>query len=124
MKDKLDDEIKLAGLESVELEKHLIFNCNRLQTFGDARMEVVTCVEAKFGLRIRGSSRVTRALVDTRNPWMLMQPTLSLLPKEKDHRVRAMGVLSAVEHIFNETAVDGRFCRTVSEFRMVQKKSG
>ena len=57
MKDKLDDEIKLAGLESLvpELEKHLILNSNRLRTFEDARLEVVTHVEAKFGLRIRDS---------------------------------------------------------------------
>ena len=56
MMNKLDDEIKLAGLESLvpeELEKHLILNSNRLQTFEDARLEVVTHVEAKFGLRIR-----------------------------------------------------------------------
>ena len=58
LKDKLDDEIKLAGLESLvleELEKHLILNSNRLRTFEDARLEVVTYVEAKFGLRIRDS---------------------------------------------------------------------
>ena len=58
MKDKLDDEIKLAGLGSLvpeELEKHLILNSNHLRTFEDARLEVVTCVEAKFGLRIRDS---------------------------------------------------------------------
>ena len=58
MKDKLDDEIKLAGLEALvpeELEKHLILNSNRLRTFEDARLEVVTYVVAKFGLRIRGS---------------------------------------------------------------------
>ena len=58
MKDKLGDEIKLAGLESLvpeELEKHLILNSNRLRTFEDARLEVVTYVEAKFGLRIRDS---------------------------------------------------------------------
>ena len=58
MKDKLDDEIKLAGLESLvpeELEKHLILNSNRLRTFEDARLEVVTSVEAKFGLRVRDS---------------------------------------------------------------------
>ena len=57
-KDKLDDEIKLAGLESLvpeELEKHLILNSNRLRTFEDARLEVVTYVEAKFGLKIRDS---------------------------------------------------------------------
>ena len=58
MKDDLDDEIKLAGLESLvpeELEKHLILNSNHLRTFEDARLEVVTNVEAKFGLRIRAS---------------------------------------------------------------------
>ena len=48
MKDKLDDEIKLV-------EKHLILNSSRLRTFRDARLEVVTYVEAKFGLRIRDS---------------------------------------------------------------------
>ena len=31
--------------------------------------------------------------------------SLSRLAKEKGHRVRVMGVLSAVEHIFNETAM-------------------
>ena len=39
MRDKLDDEIKLAGLESLvpeELEKHLILNSDRLRTFEDA----------------------------------------------------------------------------------------
>ena len=58
MKDKLDDEIKLAGLESMvpeELEKHRILNSNRLRTFADARLEVVTYVEAKFSLGIRDS---------------------------------------------------------------------
>ena len=47
----MDDEIKLAGLEALvpELEKHLILNSNRLRTFEDARLEVVTHVEAKFG---------------------------------------------------------------------------
>ena len=58
LKDKLDDEIKLAGLEALvpeELEKHLMLNSNRLRTFEDARLEIVTYVEAKFGLRIRDS---------------------------------------------------------------------
>ena len=42
---KLDDEIKLAGLESLvpkELEKHLILNSNRLRTFEDARLRAAT----------------------------------------------------------------------------------
>ena len=53
-------------------------------------------------------SRVTRDRVDTRIPWMLMQSTHSLLQKEEDHRVRAIGVLSAVEHMFNETAMQSK----------------
>ena len=56
--DKLDDEIKLAGLEALvpqELEEHVILNSNRLRTFEDARLDIVTYVEAKFGLRIRDS---------------------------------------------------------------------
>ena len=58
LKDKVDDEIKLAGLEALvpeELEKHLILNSNRLRTFEDARLEIVTYVEAKLGLRNRDS---------------------------------------------------------------------
>ena len=58
LKDKLDDEIKLAGLEALvleELEKHLILNANRLRTFENARLEFATYVEAKFGSRIRDS---------------------------------------------------------------------
>ena len=58
MKDKLDGEIKLVGFESLvpeELEKHLILNSSRLRTFEDARLEIVTFVEAKLGLRIRDS---------------------------------------------------------------------
>ena len=58
MKDKLDDEIKLAGLESFvpeELVKHLILNSNRFRTFEDARLEIATYVVAKFGLIIRDS---------------------------------------------------------------------
>ena len=52
----MDDEIKRAGLESMvpeELEKHLTVNSTRLRTFEDARSEIVTYVEEKFGLRIR-----------------------------------------------------------------------
>ena len=58
LKDKMDDEIKLAGLEALvpeELGKHLILNLSRLRTFEDAHLEIVTHVEAKFGLRVRDS---------------------------------------------------------------------
>ena len=40
---RYDDEIKVAGLESLvpeELEKHLILNSNRMRTLKDARLEV------------------------------------------------------------------------------------
>ena len=43
--------------------------------------------------------------MDTRIPWMLLQSTLSRLAREKGHQVRAMGVSSAVVHIFNEIAM-------------------
>ena len=42
LKNKMDDEIKLFGLEALvpeELEKHLILNSNRFRTFEDARLE-------------------------------------------------------------------------------------
>ena len=51
-KNKMNDEIKLAGLEALvpkELEKHLVLNSNRLRTFEDARRGVVTYVEKQFG---------------------------------------------------------------------------
>ena len=38
-----------------ELEKHLILISERLRAFEDVRLEIVTHVEAKFGLRIRDS---------------------------------------------------------------------
>ena len=54
-------------------------------------------------------SRVTRVPVDIQIPWMLMQSTLSLVWQgEKGHQVRAMGVLSAVVHIFNEIAMHAK----------------
>ena len=42
-----------TGLQ--ELEKLLILNSNRLRTFVNAHLEIVTFVEAKLGLRIRDS---------------------------------------------------------------------
>ena len=37
-----------------------------------------------------------------------MRSILSRLAKEKGHRVRVMGVFSAMEHFFNETAMHAR----------------
>ena len=45
--------------------------------------------------------------------------TLSRLAKEKGHRVREMGVSSAVEHIFNETA---RHARAQASNRLARSK--
>ena len=47
--------LRVLRLVPEELEKHLIFNSNRLRTFEGARLETVTYVEARFGLRIRDS---------------------------------------------------------------------
>ena len=54
---------------------------------------------------------------------MLMRSTLSRLPKEKDHRVRVMGVLSAVVHIFNETAMHARAQASNRMAKVKQSKS-
>ena len=67
----MDDEIKLARLEALvteELERHLILNSNRLRTFEDARLEIVTYVEAKFGLRIRDSKPSDTGLREHSDP--------------------------------------------------------
>ena len=73
-KNKLDDEIKLAGLWALvlaELEKHLILNSHRLLTFEDARLEIVKDVEAKFGFR---DSKPTDTVSRGHSvPWVLMR---------------------------------------------------
>ena len=48
----------------------MTLNSNRLRTFEDARLEIVICVEAKFGLRIRDSKpsdTVTRGQSDPKD---------------------------------------------------------
>ena len=52
LKDTFDDEIRFVGLEALvpeELEKHLIVTSNRLRTFEDASLKIVTYVVTKFG---------------------------------------------------------------------------
>ena len=61
--------------------------------------------EAKFGLRILDSKPSDTGSRGHSGP---MDIALSRLAKEKGHRVRVMGVLTAVEHIFNETAMHAR----------------
>ena len=98
----MDDEIKLAGLEALvpeELEKHLILNSNRLRTFENARLEVVTYVEAKLGMRIRDPKPSDTGFLEHSDPMdvgTVKMSALSRQAKENGHQIRAMGVLSAV----------------------------
>ena len=81
-----DDEIKLAGLEASvpeELEKHLILNSNRLRTFEDSRLEIVTYVEAKFGLRIRDSKPSDTGLREHSDVGAVNSLSLSRQSKER-----------------------------------------
>ena len=69
----------------------------------------MTYVEAKFGLRIRDSKPSDTSTRGHSDPMDVgAVNSLSRLPMEKDHRVRVMGVLSVVVHIFNETAMQAR----------------
>ena len=98
----MDDEIKRTGLESLvpeELENHLIFNSNRLRTFEDARSEIVTYAEEKFGLRIRDFKPSKVEFCKRSDPSMLVWSALSCRAKEGGHQIRAMGVLRAMQHI-------------------------
>ena len=79
LKDKLVGEIKLAGLEALlpeRLEKHLILKLNRVRTFEDARLEIVTFVEAKFGSKIKDSKRSDTGSRGHSDPMDLMRSIL------------------------------------------------
>ena len=112
MKVKLDDEIKLAGLESLvpeELEKHLILNSNRLRTFEDVRLEVVTYAEAKFVLRIRDSKPSDTGSRGHSDPMDVdAVKSLSSGKGKGSSSPRDGCFFSAVQHIFNETAMHAR----------------
>ena len=112
LKDKLDDEIKFVGLETLvleELENHLILYSHSTRIACElSRMRAWRsfCVWRQ-GLveELVIPSRVTR--VRHLDP-MDVDAVNSLSPvwqSKKGHCVRVMGVLSAVEHIFNETAM-------------------
>ena len=56
LRKQLDDELKLSGLEALvpeELERHLLLNSSRLDTYEKARAEIVTYTEAKTCLRLK-----------------------------------------------------------------------
>ena len=65
LKNKMDDEIKLAGLCRRSLRSTWF---SRLRTFEDARLEIVTYVEAKFGFRIRDSTPSDTGLREHSDP--------------------------------------------------------
>ena len=111
LKNKMDDEIKLTGLEALvpeELEKHLILNSNRLRTFEDASLKIVTYVEAKLGLRIRDFKPSDTGLREHSDTMDVDAVDSFSSVKGKGSSGPRDGVLSAVEHIFNETAMQAR----------------
>ena len=66
-------------------------------------------MEAKFGLRVRDSKPSDTSSRENSDPMDVgAVNSLSRQAKGKGHRVRVMGVLSAVEHIFNETAMHAK----------------
>ena len=110
-KDKLEDEIKLAGLEALvpeELEKQLILNSNRLRTFEDARLEMVTYVQARFGSRIRDSKPSDTGSRGHSDPIDVGAVNSLSLFRQRKRGIRSARWVSAGEHIFNETAMHAR----------------
>ena len=87
-------------------EKHLILNSNCLRTFEDARLEIVTFVEAKFGVRIRDSKPSDTGLCEHSDPMDV--GAVNSLSSVKGTRPPGPRDGCAVEHIFNETAMQAR----------------
>ena len=92
-----------------ELEKHLILNSNRLRTFEDARLEIVTYVEAKFCLSVRDSKPSESGAREHADPTDVDAINEILLlvaqEKEKGRRLHKMVVPGAAERIFREAAM-------------------
>ena len=89
-------------------ERHLILNSNRLRTFEDARLEVATYVQAKFGLRIRCSKPSDTGSRGHSDPMDVDAVNSLSSGKGKGSSSPRDGCSSAVEHIFNETAMHAR----------------
>ena len=64
-------------------------------------------MEAEFGLNIRDSKPSDTSTRRHADP-MDVDAVISRLAEEKGHQVRVIGVLSAVAHIFNETAMHAK----------------
>ena len=95
-----------------ELEKHLILNSNRLRTFEDARLEIVTYVEAKFCLSVRDSKPSESGARGHADPTDVDAINAILLhlaqEEEKGRRVHKMAVSGAVERIFMLTSLHAK----------------
>ena len=83
---------------SEQLEKHLILNSNRLRTFEDARLEVVTYVEAKFGVRINDSKPSDTNLRGHSDPVDVDAVNSLSSGKGKGDQVRVMGVVKVASN--------------------------
>ena len=89
--------IKLADLQALvleELERHLMLDASRLKTFAEARLEVVTYVEAKTGLR-RSRWKTPRGYPMCRGPkrpskGKNSRPGLAGLDTEKQIRIETV----------------------------------
>ena len=91
----------------------MILNSNRFRTFEDARLKIVTYVEAKFGLRISDSKPSDTGSRGHSEPMDVDAVNSMSSDKGKDHRIHEMGVfLSAVDHIVNETAMHAQALAT------------
>ena len=125
LKNKMDDEIKLAGLEALvpeELEKHLILNSNRRRTFEGARLEIVTYVEPKFGLRIRDSKPSDTGLcehsdVGAVNFFSSVEGKGSSVPRVGCFKI-------AMEHIYNESAMQARTLTSNRQAKAIKASHG
>ena len=91
-----------------ELEKHLILNSSRLRTVEDVRLEVVTNVEAKFGLRIRDSKPSDTGSRGHSDPMDVDAVNSLSSGKGKGSSSARDGCFKCVQHIFNETAMHAR----------------
>ena len=117
LKSKLDGEIKLAGLEALGgLEKHLIFNSNRLRSFEDACLEIVTYVEAKFGLRISNAKRGDAMSRGHSDPMDVDAVNSFSSGREKCHRVHVRGSSRVVVFTVNATALHAKVVKGGDKF--------
>ena len=95
-----------GGTGHEELEKLLILNSNRLRTFVNAHLEIVTFVEAKLGLRIRDSKPSETGSSRTRcSKGCRRDQFSSIWHGNKVIKSTRWSVSNAVELMFRETAM-------------------